>query len=53
MRIPGGVINANPTLGGGGGDQFFIKNFNRTLKLTNKIELGESYENLSIYRFNP
>ena len=44
MRVPTGVVSANPALGVGGGDQFFIKNFGGTLKLTNRLELGERRE---------
>ena len=52
VRVPKGIIKANPNFGVGGGDQFFIKNFNNTLKLTNRIELEESY-GLSAYRSGP
>lgn len=50
MRVPGGIINANPHLGTGGGEQFLIKNFGSSLRLTKTIELGEGYEFMPSYR---
>jgi len=44
VRVPTGIVNANPELGVGGCDQFFINNFSRVLQLTNRVELGERYE---------
>ncbi|CAM4396465.1 MAG: hypothetical protein LEGION0398_MBIBDBAK_00196 [Legionellaceae bacterium] len=50
VRVPTGIVAANPALGIGGGDQFFINNFSRTLRLTNIIKLEERYEYMPTYR---
>ncbi len=51
MRVPTGIVSANPTLGAGGARQFFINNFGNRLELINDLELGEFYGNrLPSYR---
>ncbi|CAK9886706.1 MAG: 16S rRNA endonuclease CdiA [Candidatus Erwinia impunctatus] len=41
IKIPSGKVMANPLLGPGEADQYFIKNYNNQLKLIDKIDLGE------------
>ena len=45
IRVPTGIVNANPSLGSGGARQFFIYNFGSKLQLRNELELGEFYGN--------
>ena len=45
MRVPTGLVSANPTLGTEGARQFFIHNFGNRLQLINDLELGEFYGN--------
>ena len=39
MTVPFGKVKANPDLGNGGGDQFFIKPYDKNLKLVDKLKL--------------
>jgi hypothetical protein len=41
ITIPSGTVWENPLLGPGGGTQFFIKDYNKNLKLIDKIDLGK------------
>ncbi|WP_232012384.1 VENN motif pre-toxin domain-containing protein [Cedecea lapagei] len=41
IEIPMGTVSQNPLLGPGGGTQFFIKDYNSSLKLIDTIDLGK------------
>jgi hypothetical protein len=40
VTVPSGVVRANPRLGVGGGDQFFVRDYQNSLKLVREIPLG-------------
>ena len=52
IRVPYGIVSANPELGVGTGEQYFIGNFSSSLRLVNKIELGENYD-YELYTYRP
>jgi filamentous hemagglutinin len=39
-KIPTGIVKANTELGPGGGDQFWIRDYSKVLKLVKVIDLG-------------
>ena len=41
IRVPFGTAKANPNLGGGNGEQYFIQNYQKYLKLVGEIGLGK------------
>lgn len=41
LTVPFGTVKANPGLGIGGGDQFFIRNYQNSLRLIREIPLGQ------------
>ena len=45
IRVPYGIVNANPGLGSGTGEQFYVNNFSNVLKLVDRIKLEETYNN--------
>ena len=40
-RVPNGTVRANTELGPGGGDQFWIRDYQKNLKLVDEITLGQ------------
>ncbi len=54
IRVPGGVIRANPTLGPGGMQQYFVNDYSNALNLNNDYGLEEFYDSqLSPSGFRP
>ena len=45
IRVPHGVVGANPLYGNGGGQQYLIRNFSTSLKLQSQLKFEEFYEN--------
>lgn len=41
ISVPFGTVQANPNLGVGMGDQYFIQNYQNYLKLVGEIDLGQ------------
>ncbi len=41
IYVPSGIVRENPTLGSGGGVQFFIKDYKNNLELRDTINLGK------------